>query len=141
MTKSNILIGIGFIAYSPLQRGTLSGTIDGPQSLSNNDRRHDHPRFQGENLANNVKLAAPVKALADRLGVTPAQVSLAWVLSRGNEIVPIPGTSKVARLEENLGTLEKGISMADLDALTTAVNAAAVAGTRYPGGQMKTIGI
>jgi aryl-alcohol dehydrogenase-like predicted oxidoreductase len=134
-------LGIGFIAYSPLQRGTLTGTINGPQDLSNNDRRHDHPRFHGENLANNVKLLAPMKALAEKHGVTPAQVSLAWVLSRGDDIVPIPGTSKIHRLEENLATLEKSIPKAELDELGAAINAASVAGTRYPGGQMKTIGI
>ena len=134
-------LGIGFVAYSPLQRGTLSGTIGGVDDLAANDRRREHPRFDAANLANNVKLMDPVKALADRLGVTPAQVSLAWVLSRGNDIVPIPGTSKPHRLEENLATLEKTITKADLDELSAAVKANAVAGTRYPGGQMKTIGI
>ncbi len=134
-------LGIGFVAYSPLQRGTLSGTINGPQDLSNNDRRHDHPRFQGENLANNVKLLGPIRALAEKTGATPAQIALAWVLSRGNDIVPIPGTSKPHRLDENLGTLDKEIAKADLDALSGGIDAGKVAGTRYPGGQMKTIGI
>ena len=134
-------LGIGFVAYSPLQRGTLSGTIEGPQSLSNNDRRHDHPRFQGENLVNNVKLMGPIKALAERTGATPAQVAIAWVLARGSDVVPIPGTSKVARLLENLATLEQPLSKADLDAIGGAIDDKAVAGTRYPGGQMKTIGI
>jgi aryl-alcohol dehydrogenase-like predicted oxidoreductase len=134
-------LGIGFVAYSPLQRGTLTATISKVDDLSPNDRRREHPRFDPGNLANNVKLRAPVEALAARLGVTPAQVSIAWVLSRGSDIVPIPGTSRVARLEENLATLEKSIPKADLDALSAAVDAASVAGTRYPGGQMKTIGI
>jgi aryl-alcohol dehydrogenase-like predicted oxidoreductase len=134
-------LGIGFVAYSPLQRGTLSGTIEGPQSLANNDRRHDHPRFQGNNLANNVKLLGPIKALAEKHGCTPAQIALAWVLSRGDDIVPIPGTSRVARLEENTGAAGVKLSQADLDSLTTAIDAKKVAGTRYPGGQMKTIGI
>lgn len=134
-------LGIGFVAYSPLQRGTLTATINGPQDLTNNDRRHDHPRFHGENLANNVKLRAPLEALAKKVGATPAQVAIAWVLSRGEDIVPIPGTSKVTRLEENLGTLAKSISKADLDALGAAIDPGKVAGTRYPGGQMKTIGI
>lgn len=134
-------LGIGFVAYSPLQRGTLTATINGPQDLANNDRRHDHPRFHGENLANNVRLRKPLEALAARIGATPAQVAIAWVLSRGDDIVPIPGTSKVHRLEENLATLGHDIAKADLDALSAAIDAAAVAGTRYPGGQMKTVGI
>ncbi len=134
-------LGIGFVAYSPLQRGTLSGTIEGPQSLANNDRRHDHPRFQGDNLLNNVRLLGPIKALAEKTGATPAQVALAWVLSRGPDVVPIPGTSKIARLEENLATLDKALSKADLDALSDSIDASSVAGTRYPGGQMGTIGI
>ncbi len=134
-------LGIGFVAYSPLQRGTLSGTISGPQDLANNDRRHDHPRFHGENLANNLKLIVPLKALADKYRATPAQVAIAWLLSRAPDVVPIPGTSKASRLEENLATLEKEIPKAELDALSAAIDASAVAGTRYPGGQMGTIGI
>ena len=134
-------LGIGFVAYSPLQRGTLTATINGPQDLSNNDRRHDHPRFSGENLANNVKLRGPLEALAKKVGATPAQVAIAWVLSRGQDIVPIPGTSKPTRLDENVASLAKSISKADLDALSEAIDAANVAGSRYPGGQMKTIGI
>jgi aryl-alcohol dehydrogenase-like predicted oxidoreductase len=134
-------LGIGFVAYSPLQRGTLSGTIGGPQDLANNDRRHDHPRFHGDNLANNLKLVVPLKALAEKHGATPAQVALAWLLSRGGDVVPIPGTSKPGRLEENLATLDKQIPKAELDALGDAIDASAVAGTRYPAGQMGTIGI
>lgn len=134
-------LGIGFVGYSPLQRGTLSGTIAGPQDLANNDRRHDHPRFHGDNLANNLKLIVPLKALADKYGATPAQVALAWLLSRGPDVVPIPGTSKPSRLEENLATLEKQIPKAELDALSAQIDASAVAGTRYPAGQMGTIGI
>lgn len=134
-------LGIGFVAYSPLQRGTLTATISKIDDLAQNDRRREHPRFDAENLANNVKLRAPLEALAAKVGATPAQVSIAWVLSRGDDIVPIPGTSKPGRLDENLATLAKTISKADLDALGAAIDAAKVAGTRYPGGQMKTIGI
>lgn len=134
-------LGIGFVAYSPLQRGTLTATISKVDDLAENDRRREHPRFDAGNLANNVKLRAPVEALAAKVGATPAQVSIAWVLSRAPDIVPIPGTSKPSRLDENLATLAKTISKADLDALGAAIDAAKVAGTRYPGGQMKTIGI
>jgi aryl-alcohol dehydrogenase-like predicted oxidoreductase len=134
-------LGIGFVAYSPLQRGTLTAEISKVDDLAQNDRRREHPRFAAENLANNVRLRAPLEALAAKVGATPAQVSIAWVLSRGDDIVPIPGTSKPHRLDENLATLGKTISKADLDALGAAIDAANVAGTRYPGGQMKTIGI
>ena len=134
-------LGIGFVAYSPLQRGTLTASISKLDDLAENDRRREHPRFAAENLANNVRLRAPLEALAAKVGATPAQVSIAWVLSRGDDIVPIPGTSKSHRLHENLATLGKTISKADLDALGAAIDAAKVAGTRYPGGQMKTIGI
>ena len=134
-------LGIGFVAYSPLQRGTLTATIGGVDDLAANDRRRDHPRFAADNLANNVKLVAPIKALAEKHGCTPAQVAIAWVLSRGPDVVPIPGTSKVARLEENLAAAEIKLSKADLDTLGTSIDDKSVAGTRYPGGQMKTIGI
>ena len=134
-------LGIGFVAYSPLGRGTLTGTIAGPQDLAKNDRRHDHPRFAPDNLANNVSLLGPIRELAKAHGMTPPQVALAWVLSRAPDIVPIPGTSKVARLEENLGTLSHSIDKAALDTLSQALDARAVAGTRYPLGQMKTVGV
>ncbi len=134
-------LGIGFVAYSPLQRGTLTATISKVDDLAENDRRREHPRFDAANLANNVKLRGPLEALAAKVGATAAQVSIAWALSRGDDIVPIPGTSKPNRLDENLATLGKTISKADLDALSAAIDAANVAGTRYPGGQMKTIGI
>ena len=134
-------LGIGFVAYSPLQRGTLTATISKVDDLAENDRRREHPRFDAANLASNVKLRGPLEALAAKVGATAAQVSIAWALSRGDDIVPIPGTSKPNRLDENLATLGKTISKADLDALSAAIDAANVAGTRYPGGQMKTIGI
>ena len=134
-------LGIGFVAYSPLQRGTLTATIGGVDDLAANDRRREHPRFAADNLANNVKLVAPIKALAEKHGCTPAQVAIAWVLSRGDDVVPIPGTSKVARLTENLAAAEIKLSKADLDTLGSSINDKSVAGTRYPGGQMKTIGI
>ena len=134
-------LGIGFVAYSPLQRGTLTATIGGVDDLAANDRRREHPRFAADNLANNVKLVAPIKALAEKHGCTPAQVAIAWVLSRGDDVVPIPGTSKVARLTENLAAADIKLTKADLDTLGSSINDKSVAGTRYPGGQMKTIGI
>ena len=134
-------LGIGFVAYAPLGRGVLTGTIAGVDSLAENDRRREHPRFQADNLANNVKLMGPVKELAARSGATAGQVALAWLLSRGADIVPIPGTSKVQRVEENLATPGKRIDNAALDELTRLVDAKNVAGLRYPAGQMKSLGI
>ena len=134
-------LGIGFIAYAPLGRGVLTGAIAGVDTLAQNDRRREHPRFEAANLANNIKLAAPVRELAARSGATPGQVALAWLLSRGSDIVPIPGTSKAQRVEENLATLGKPIDMAALDELTRLVDPRKVAGLRYPAGQMKALGI
>jgi aryl-alcohol dehydrogenase-like predicted oxidoreductase len=134
-------LGIGFVAYAPLGRGVLTGAISGVDSLAENDRRREHPRFQADNLANNIKLAAPVRELAGRSGATPGQVALAWLLSRGSDIVPIPGTSKAQRVEENLATLGKSIDRAALDELARLVDATKVAGLRYPAGQMKALGI
>jgi aryl-alcohol dehydrogenase-like predicted oxidoreductase len=134
-------LGIGFVAYSPLGRGTLSGTIGGPEDLAENDRRKEHPRFKPENLATNVKLVEPLRKLAAAHGATVAQVAIAWLLSRGPDIVPIPGTSKIKRLEENLGAADLKIDKAALDALGKAVDASAVSGTRYPAGQMHTVGV
>ncbi|HXF55152.1 MAG TPA: aldo/keto reductase [Hyphomicrobiaceae bacterium] len=134
-------LGIGFVAYAPLGRGVLTGSISGLDSLAENDRRREHPRFQADNLANNLKLVAPLKEVAARYGATPGQVALAWLLSRGPDIVPIPGTSKPARVEENLATLDKPIDKAALEELTVRIDAKQVAGLRYPAGQMKSLGI
>ncbi len=134
-------LGVGFVAYSPLGRGTLTGTIGSQQDLAEHDRRLEHPRFAADNLANNVKLVQPVKQLAAAHAATPAQIALAWLLSRGEDIVPIPGTSNPARLAENLAAAELRIDKAELDRLSTAIDASAVAGTRYPAGQMNTVGI
>jgi aryl-alcohol dehydrogenase-like predicted oxidoreductase len=134
-------LGIGFVAYSPLGRGILTGAISGLTDLAENDRRRDHPRWHADNIASNLKLATPVRDTAGKAGLTPAQLALAWVLSRGSDIVPIPGTSKPARLEENLAAMTKRVEKRTLDGLTESIDAAAVKGTRYPAGQMKGLGI
>ncbi|MBM3607030.1 MAG: aldo/keto reductase [Alphaproteobacteria bacterium] len=134
-------LGIGFVAYSPLGRGYLTGTIASQNDLADNDRRRDHPRYQGENFENNVKLVAPLCEIAQRNGATLGQLALAWLLSRGADVVPIPGTSKPHRLEENLATLEKSVDASWIEETGAAVDAAKVSGTRYPAPQMKTIGI
>ncbi len=130
-------LGIGYVAYSPLGRGIFGGGITGADSLSENDRRRDHPRFQGENLENNLKLVEPVRELADAKGCTPAQIALAWILTRGDQIVPIPGTRRSDHLESNAAAMDIDISADELAALDAALPAGAASGTRYPAGGMK----
>lgn len=95
-------LGIGFVAYSPLGRGFLTGAIRSADQFAADDFRRDNPRFAGENFHHNLRIVEDVEAIAGQVGATPAQVALAWLLSRGNDIVPIPGTKRVSRLEENL---------------------------------------
>ena len=134
-------LGIGFVAYSPLGRGILTGTIPTLDNLADNDRRRAMPRYQGEALANNLKIMRPLLDLAAKTGDKAAQLAIAWVLSRGDDIVPIPGTNKPARLEENLGALRVNATKAQLDAVGEEIDAAKVAGTRYPADHMPKVGI
>jgi len=129
-------LGIGYVAYSPLGRGIFGGEIHGAESLAENDRRKAHPRFQGENLAANVKLAAAVDAMAKKKGCSAAQLALAWLLSKGKDIVPIPGTRRVDHLEANAAATGVTLSAADSAALEAACPAGAAKGTRYPAGAM-----
>ena len=132
-------LGIGFVAYSPLGRGFLTGKIRSVEDLEENDaRRVRFPRFERENLEANLAVVEKVEAVAGRHGATPGQVALAWVLSRGDDVTPIPGTKRVARVEENLGALDvelTGEDLAELDAL-----ADGVAGGRYAPEGMQTVG-
>ena len=134
-------LGIGFVPYSPLGRGFLTGTISGAADLADNDRRRDHPRYQDGNIENNVDLVDPLRQLAQKAGVTPGQLALAWLLSRGDDIVPIPGTSKPARLEENIKAADLSIDPAILEELGAAINPDDVSGTRYPEAQMAFVGV
>ena len=134
-------LGIGFVAYSPLGRGFLTGTVTGPDSLSPKDRRHDMPRFQGENLQGNLRLLDTLRTLAAREGCTPAQLALAWLLSRRDFVVPLPGTKQRRWLEENATAVDLTPSPETLDALDQAFPAGAAMGTRYPEAQMKRVGI
>ena len=95
-------LGIGFVPYSPLGRGFLTGAIRSVDTLDENDFRRNNPRFEGENLAENLKIVEAVEAVATEAGATPAQVALAWILAQGEGIAPIPGTKRVSRLEENV---------------------------------------
>jgi aryl-alcohol dehydrogenase-like predicted oxidoreductase len=134
-------LGIGFVAYSPLGRGVLTGTIAGLDDLSQKDRRREHPRYEAANLANNVALLGPLKALAAEVGASPGQVALAWLLSRDPAIVPIPGTSRSSRLEENVAATALAIPKERLERLGHDIDAGRVKGTRYPANQMSRVGI
>jgi aryl-alcohol dehydrogenase-like predicted oxidoreductase len=132
-------LGIGFVAYSPLGRGFLTGKIRSVEDLQEDDsRRVRFPRFERENLEANLALVEQVEAVAARHDATPAQVALAWVLSRGDDVVAIPGTKRVERLEENLGALELELTDEDLSELDGL--ASEVAGTRYAAEQMGALG-
>ena len=133
-------LGIGFVAYSPLGRGFLTGKIRSVDDLAGERLapRQRFPRFERENLEANLALVEQVEAVAARHGATPGQVALAWVLSRGDDVVAIPGTKRVERLEENLGALELELTDDDLGELDGL--AADVAGTRYAAEQMGALG-
>jgi len=124
-------LGIGFVAYSPVGRGFLSGRIRSVDDLGEDDFRKHHPRFQGENFQRNLDLVQDVDALATEKGCTPAQLALAWVLAQGDDIVPIPGTTKVGHLEENAGALEVELTAGDLQRLEEAFPKDATSGDRY----------
>ena len=134
-------LGIGFVAYSPLGRGFLSGRIRGLDALSADDRRREHPRFAAENLRKNVGLLDPLDAIAKTKGCTQAQVALAWVLGRGHDIVPIPGTKHPTYVEENARAVEFALNGEEIAALERAFPPGVAAGTRYPEAQMKRVGI
>jgi aryl-alcohol dehydrogenase-like predicted oxidoreductase len=126
-------LGIGFVAYSPLGRGFLSGTIRTPRDLdSEQDGRLNHPRFQGDNFQRNLDLVERVREIATEKGVTPSQLALAWVLSRGQDIVPIPGTKHVRYLEENAEATEIELTEEDLERIEWAFPKGETAGQRYP---------
>ncbi len=125
-------LGIGFVAYSPLGRGFLTGAIKAPEDLPEGDTRRRHPRFSGELFSKNLELVARVEEVARRLEATPSQVALAWVLARGEDVVPIPGTKRRRYLEENVGADELVLGADELDALDEVFPPGAAAGDRYP---------
>ncbi len=130
-------LGIALVAYSPLGRGFLSGRFSSPDELDEGDFRRYGPRFVGENLAQNLRLAERVRELADEKGITAGQLALAWVLHRGEHIVPIPGTKRVSYLEENLAAAEVELSREEVERIAEAVPAAA--GERYDEAGMRTV--
>ena len=134
-------LGIGFVAYAPLGRGFLSGTIPNVDALIPDDRRRDHPRFAPENIARNLPLVEALRAVAGRHGATPAQVAIAWVLARGDDVVAIPGAKQPRWVEENVRAENLTLGSDDLDALADAFVPGAAAGTRYPERQMAALGL
>ncbi len=134
-------LGIGFVAYSPLGRGFLTATITKPSDLIEKDRRHDHPRFHQENLERNRSLLNPLKSISEECGCTPAQVALAWLLRRGDDIVPIPGTKRRGYLEENVKAVDVSLTDAQMEKLSEAFGPNVAAGTRYPEKQLAGLGI
>ena len=134
-------LGIGFVPYSPLGRGFLSGIIPTRESLVAGDRRLDHPRFAVENIQRNSGLLPALKKVADAHKATPAQIAIAWLLSRGQDIVPIPGTKRIERLEENLGALEIRLTADEMSSLEKAFPVGVTAGDRYPAEHLARVGV
>jgi aryl-alcohol dehydrogenase-like predicted oxidoreductase len=134
-------LGIGLVPYSPLGRGFLSGSFAKRDDLIASDRRHAHPRFQEGNFEKNLTLLGPLKAAAEKRGVTMAQIALAWLLARGDNIMPIPGTKRRKYLEENAAAVDITLSDAEVKALEQSFPPQAAAGLRYPEFQLKMMGI
>jgi len=132
-------LGISFVAYSPLGRSMLTGQIQKPQDIPEGDRRLAHPRFQGENLVRNIHLVQKLEAIAREKGCTPGQLVLAWLLAQGQDVVAIPGTKRIDRLQENLGALKVSLSGEDVRRIAEAAPVGAAGGTRYPEAQLKGV--
>jgi aryl-alcohol dehydrogenase-like predicted oxidoreductase len=124
-------LGIALVAYSPLGRGFLAGRFRSPEDLGPDDWRRNNPRFQGENFRKNLALADRVKEIAQEKGCTPAQLALAWLLRRHDDVIPIPGTSSAARLEENAGAADVRLTADDLDRIEQLSPKGIAAGERY----------
>ena len=125
-------LGIGFVAYSPIGRGFLSGRIKSADDLESNDYRRNNPRFKDGNLEHNRALVERIEQIASEKGVTPAQLALAWLLSRGEDIVPIPGSRRIKHLEENAAAVDSTLTPGDLARIESAAPRGAAAGDRYP---------
>lgn len=134
-------LGIGFIAYSPLGRGFLTGQVKSLGELAPDDFRRISPRFQGQNLRKNLRLVEHIQQMAKEKGCTPAQLALAWVLARGGEVVPIPGTKRRAFLDDNLGALNISLTPAELARIDDFAPRGVAAGPRYPESLMKRVGL
>jgi aryl-alcohol dehydrogenase-like predicted oxidoreductase len=134
-------LGVSLVAYSPLGRGFLTGTIRAPDDFDADDYRRGSPRFSGDNFARNLRLVDRVQALAADKGCTPAQLALAWVLAQGQDIIAIPGTKRRSRLDENLAALDVQLSADELTAINAVFPPDAAAGTRYPEAGMRSVNL
>ena len=132
-------LGIGFVPYSPLGRGFLTGKIKDIETLAPNDRRRAFPRFQGDNLRRNIQLVELVEQMAASIGCRPSQLALAWVLAQGQEMLPIPGTKRRDRLEENAGALDVSLTADELAQIDAIAPRGVAAGERYPAAFMGSI--
>jgi aryl-alcohol dehydrogenase-like predicted oxidoreductase len=132
-------LGVGYVAYSPLGRGFLTGQIKSPGDFEEGDFRKNHPRFQGENFDRNIQLVREVEAMAAEKGCTTAQLALAWVLAKGDDVVPIPGTKHRRYLDENIGALDVKLTAEDLQRLDQILPPGAAAGERYHAQGMATV--
>ena len=134
-------LGIGFVPYSPLGRGFLTGAIQNAGELAANDWRRTNPRFQEGNVEQNRALVEAVTELAQARGCTPAQLALAWLLAQGQDIVPIPGTRRISRLDENAGAAAIALSEAELQRISSVLSTHRIAGTRYPEAHMAAVNL
>jgi aryl-alcohol dehydrogenase-like predicted oxidoreductase len=132
-------LGISFFAYAPLGRSLLAGVVPDLAHLDAGDTRGRHPRFIGDNFAKNRALVERLEAIAEEKGCTPAQLALAWLLAQGPDVIPIPGTKRIARLEENLGATRVLLTPAEVDRISATIPIGAAAGTRYPEGGMRGV--
>ncbi len=132
-------LGIGFVPYSPLGRGFLTGKIKKPEDLEGSDYRLTTPRFQGDNFQNNLDIVERLRQIAQEKQCTAAQLALAWVLAKGSDIVPIPGTKRRKYLQENIGALDVRLTDDDLRRIEEVAPANAFAGSRYPEAMMKLL--
>ncbi len=132
-------LGIGFVAYSPLGRGFLTGSFEKPEDLPKGDRRRQFPRFSEENFRQNMRLVERVREMAVKKGCEPAQLALAWVLARGRDVVPIPGTKRRKYLEQNAGAVEVELTAEDQRGIEEVLSRHEVAGERYPEQAMRSV--
>jgi len=132
-------LGIALVAYAPLGRSMLTGSVKGKSDLPEGDRRLAHPRFQPEHLESNVKIVKRLEEIAAQKKCTPAQLVLAWLLAQGKDVIPIPGTKRKQRVEENLAALDIRLSPADVEKISAIAPVGAASGPRYPAEAMKRV--
>lgn len=134
-------LGVGLVAYSPLGKGFLTGAMGKDLKLESNDFRSNLPRFQADALEKNLELVKLLEKMASEKGITPAQLALAWILAQKEWIIPIPGTTKLYRFEENIGAANVELSKHDLELIAKALSEIAIEGERYPEQLMKLVGV